>query len=164
MSSTCVVTKIASFQMIGVELPQPGIADFQTMSSLVHLVGGALPGATLSPVGPRHCGQIVSGAGASEPPNIRATARTATCIGFNLRKDAATRRDSAATEQDIVRHCARGIAGFKVPRYVRLVTQWPMSATKIQKFLLAKTFTPERKFDVKAMGPAARGTGGAGRT
>jgi acyl-coenzyme A synthetase/AMP-(fatty) acid ligase len=28
------------------------------------------------------------------------------------------------------------IAGFKVPRHLRFVTEWPMSSSKIQKFKL----------------------------
>jgi len=42
----------------------------------------------------------------------------------------------SATEQEIVDFCAEGLARFKVPRYVRFVTEWPMSATKVQKFQL----------------------------
>jgi acyl-CoA synthetase (AMP-forming)/AMP-acid ligase II len=38
-----------------------------------------------------------------------------------------------ADEQDLLEHCAGQIARFKVPRYVRLVSDWPMSATKVQK-------------------------------
>ncbi len=38
--------------------------------------------------------------------------------------------------EDVVRHCIGRIASYKIPRYVAFVTQWPMSATKIQKFQL----------------------------
>ena len=38
-----------------------------------------------------------------------------------------------ASEEDIVAHCRDAIASFKVPRHVRFVTEWPMSASKIQK-------------------------------
>ncbi len=38
-----------------------------------------------------------------------------------------------ATEQDLLDHCRDQIAGFKVPRYIRFVSEWPMSATKVQK-------------------------------
>ena len=41
-----------------------------------------------------------------------------------------------ATEEDIVAHCRDAIASFKVPRHVRFVTEWPMSASKIQKHRL----------------------------
>jgi acyl-CoA synthetase (AMP-forming)/AMP-acid ligase II len=37
---------------------------------------------------------------------------------------------------DVVRHCLGRIASFKVPRYVYFVDEWPLSATKIQKFRL----------------------------
>jgi fatty-acyl-CoA synthase len=46
------------------------------------------------------------------------------------------RPGSDATEEDILEHCRRGLARFKVPRYIRFITDWPMSATKIQKFRL----------------------------
>ena len=42
----------------------------------------------------------------------------------------------SATEQEIIDFCTKGLARFKVPRYVRFVTEWPMSATKVQKFQL----------------------------
>jgi fatty-acyl-CoA synthase len=38
--------------------------------------------------------------------------------------------------QEIIRYCKGRIASFKIPRYVYFVTDWPMSATKIQKFRL----------------------------
>jgi len=41
-----------------------------------------------------------------------------------------------ATEEEIIEFCTGGLARFKVPRYVRFVTEWPMSATKVQKFQL----------------------------
>jgi fatty-acyl-CoA synthase len=37
---------------------------------------------------------------------------------------------------DVVKHCLGRIASFKVPRYVYFVDEWPLSATKIQKFRL----------------------------
>lgn len=43
------------------------------------------------------------------------------------------RAGMAATEQDIIDFCRGSIAGFKVPRHVRFVTEWPMSATKVRK-------------------------------
>ena len=39
-------------------------------------------------------------------------------------------------EQELINYCTGRIASFKVPRYVRFVDDWPMSGTKIQKFLL----------------------------
>ncbi|WP_194944223.1 class I adenylate-forming enzyme family protein [Aeromicrobium sp. S22] len=43
---------------------------------------------------------------------------------------------SSVTEEALIQHCRDGLAKFKVPREVHFVTQWPMSATKIQKFRL----------------------------
>jgi len=40
------------------------------------------------------------------------------------------------TEQEVIAHCRGGLASFKVPRYVRFVTEWPMSSTKVQTFRL----------------------------
>jgi fatty-acyl-CoA synthase len=40
------------------------------------------------------------------------------------------------TEEEIVAFCRGQIASYKVPRYVRFVDEWPMSGTKIQKFVL----------------------------
>jgi fatty-acyl-CoA synthase len=40
------------------------------------------------------------------------------------------------SEADVIDYCKGQVAGFKVPRHVRFVTDWPMSATKIQKFRL----------------------------
>jgi acyl-CoA synthetase (AMP-forming)/AMP-acid ligase II len=47
------------------------------------------------------------------------------------------------TEQEIIEYCRGKIASFKIPRHVRFVTEWPMSATKIQKFKLQETLTEE---------------------
>jgi fatty-acyl-CoA synthase len=38
-----------------------------------------------------------------------------------------------ATAEELIAFCAERIARFKVPRHVRFVSAWPMSATKIQK-------------------------------
>ena len=37
---------------------------------------------------------------------------------------------------ELIEFCRRDIAGFKVPRHVRFVSEWPMSSSKIQKFRL----------------------------
>ncbi len=37
------------------------------------------------------------------------------------------------TEDDLLDHCRGQIARFKEPRYIRFVTEWPTSATKVQK-------------------------------
>ena len=41
-----------------------------------------------------------------------------------------------ATAEELIAHCRGQLASYKVPREVRFVTEWPMSATKIQKFRL----------------------------
>jgi fatty-acyl-CoA synthase len=48
-----------------------------------------------------------------------------------------------ATSQDIIDFCRDKIAKFKIPRRVIFVTQWPMSATKIQKFKLLEMIPAE---------------------
>jgi fatty-acyl-CoA synthase len=48
-----------------------------------------------------------------------------------------------ATEQELIDFCVGRIASFKVPRYVRFVDEWPMSGTKIQKFVLREQITEE---------------------
>ncbi len=48
-----------------------------------------------------------------------------------------------ATEADMIEFCRQGLARFKVPRYVRFVTEWPMSATKIQKYRLQADLSQE---------------------
>lgn len=42
----------------------------------------------------------------------------------------------SASEQEIIDFCRGQIAGFKVPRHVRFVDEWPMGATKILKYEL----------------------------
>ena len=49
----------------------------------------------------------------------------------------------AAEELEMIEFCVGQIATFKVPRYVRFVTEWPMSGTKIQKFVLREQITAE---------------------
>lgn len=41
-----------------------------------------------------------------------------------------------ADEEELIAFCKGQIAGFKIPRYVRFVQEWPISSTKIQKFRL----------------------------
>jgi fatty-acyl-CoA synthase len=48
---------------------------------------------------------------------------------------------------DVVDFCLGQIATFKVPRYVRFVEEWPMSGTKIQKFVLRKALADELERD-----------------
>lgn len=53
------------------------------------------------------------------------------------------RPNAMATEEELIAHCSGAIAGFKVPRYVRFVTEWPMSSTKVQKFRLHEILDQE---------------------
>ena len=53
------------------------------------------------------------------------------------------RGGASLTEQELIAFCANQIARFKVPRYVRFVTEWPMSATKIVKFKLREALERE---------------------
>jgi fatty-acyl-CoA synthase len=43
---------------------------------------------------------------------------------------------ASATDAELIAHCVGYLATFKVPREVRFITEWPTSATKIQKFKL----------------------------
>jgi acyl-CoA synthetase (AMP-forming)/AMP-acid ligase II len=43
---------------------------------------------------------------------------------------------ATVTDGELIDFCRREIAGFKVPRQIRFVTEWPMSTSKIQKFRL----------------------------
>jgi fatty-acyl-CoA synthase len=47
------------------------------------------------------------------------------------------------TEDEVIAYCRRGLAKYKVPRYVRFTSDWPMSATKIQKFRLRERLLAE---------------------
>ena len=51
------------------------------------------------------------------------------------------------TEDELLDYCRGTIAAFKVPRYVRFVTDWPMSATKIQKHRLREALLVELGLD-----------------
>jgi fatty-acyl-CoA synthase len=51
--------------------------------------------------------------------------------------------DPQLSESELVEFCVGRIATFKVPRYVRFVTEWPMSGTKIQKFRLREQLAAE---------------------
>jgi acyl-CoA synthetase (AMP-forming)/AMP-acid ligase II len=43
------------------------------------------------------------------------------------------RSGKAADDEELIAFCRKGLAGFKVPRLIREVSEWPMSATKIRK-------------------------------
>ncbi len=48
-----------------------------------------------------------------------------------------------ATEEELIAFCKGKISNFKVPRYIRVVTEWPQSSTKIQKFKLQESIIDE---------------------
>jgi len=44
------------------------------------------------------------------------------------------------SEADLIEFCRDKIASYKLPRHIRFVDQWPMSATKVQKFVLREWY------------------------
>lgn len=48
-----------------------------------------------------------------------------------------------ASEAELIAHCKGKLASFKIPRHVRVVTEWPMSTSKIQKFRLRDNLIAE---------------------
>jgi fatty-acyl-CoA synthase len=53
------------------------------------------------------------------------------------------KRGQSLTADDVNVFCTGKIARFKIPRYVRFVEEWPMSATKILKFRLKERLQAE---------------------
>lgn len=49
----------------------------------------------------------------------------------------------SATEAELIAHCRGKVASFKLPRYVRFISDWPMSTSKIQKFRLRQMIGEE---------------------
>jgi fatty-acyl-CoA synthase len=47
------------------------------------------------------------------------------------------------TEEELIAFCRGRIASYRVPRYVRFVTEWPMSGTKVKKFALRERIAEE---------------------
>jgi fatty-acyl-CoA synthase len=50
---------------------------------------------------------------------------------------------AAPGAHDLIDFCVGRIANFKVPRYIRIVEQWPMSGTKVQKVRLRERIAGE---------------------
>jgi fatty-acyl-CoA synthase len=48
-----------------------------------------------------------------------------------------------ASEEELIAFCVGKIASYKVPRYVRFTAEWPMSGTKVQKFVLRDQIAKE---------------------
>ncbi|MBV7407372.1 class I adenylate-forming enzyme family protein [Maritimibacter sp. DP1N21-5] len=59
------------------------------------------------------------------------------------------------TPEEVVDFCLGHIASYKIPRYVRIVSDWPMSTTKIQKFKLPRDFSADEKIDPKLRAKAS---------
>ena len=55
--------------------------------------------------------------------------------------------EESVSADDIINYCKGQISNFKIPRYVVFVNEWPMSATKIQKFKL-KSFDLGNKIEI----------------
>ena len=51
--------------------------------------------------------------------------------------------DAEATGEEIIDFCKGKIATYRIPRYVRFVTEWPMSGTKIKKVTLREMIADE---------------------
>ncbi|MDX1581507.1 MAG: fatty acid--CoA ligase family protein, partial [Alphaproteobacteria bacterium] len=51
----------------------------------------------------------------------------------------------SVSEDELIEFCKGKIASFKIPRYVRTVTEWPMSTTKVQKYKLKEDIEAELK-------------------
>ncbi|SFN79208.1 fatty-acyl-CoA synthase [Pseudonocardia ammonioxydans] len=61
--------------------------------------------------------------------------------------------------EEMIAFCVGRIAGYKVPRYVRFVDEWPMSGTKVQKFRLQTRIAEE--LSAAGITEAPRGPAGA---
>lgn len=60
--------------------------------------------------------------------------------------------DHDVSEEDLIDHCRGHIASFKVPRLVRFIDhdEWPMSATKVQRFKLRERIVAELETAVQS--------------
>jgi fatty-acyl-CoA synthase len=66
---------------------------------------------------------------------------------------------ASLTEDELISYCLGQIATFKVPRFVRFVTDWPMSGTKIKKADLRTAIATElRDHGVTSAPPIRRAT------
>jgi acyl-CoA synthetase (AMP-forming)/AMP-acid ligase II len=64
-------------------------------------------------------------------------------------------RDGAkVSPEEVIDYCAQRLARFKVPRVVRFVTEWPMSATKVQTAKLRERLIAELDANRSGQRPA----------
>jgi fatty-acyl-CoA synthase len=69
------------------------------------------------------------------------------------------RPGATTSEEEIIDFCLGRIATFKVPRYVRFLTEWPMSGTKIAKRMLRDQISDElRAAEIRRAPPIRRRT------
>jgi acyl-CoA synthetase (AMP-forming)/AMP-acid ligase II len=52
-------------------------------------------------------------------------------------------RNGTVSDAELIAYVRERIASFKVPRHVRFIDEWPMSASKIQKFKLRQQLMAE---------------------
>ncbi len=76
------------------------------------------------------------------------------------------RPGATLTHDEVVDYCYGQVATYKIPRYLRIVEDWPMSGTKIQKFRLRELIAAELsdagvRFAPKLTPPASRTPGAA---
>jgi fatty-acyl-CoA synthase len=53
------------------------------------------------------------------------------------------RPGATLSHEELVAYCYGQVASYKIPRYLRIVEDWPMSGTKIQKFRLRERIAAE---------------------
>lgn len=67
---------------------------------------------------------------------------------------------ATATEPEIIDFCLGNIATYRVPRYVRFIEEWPMSGTKIKKYVLRERIREELLAEGATQAPKPRTTEG----
>ena len=67
---------------------------------------------------------------------------------------------ASLTHEEIVEFCRGAIASYKIPRYLRLVTDWPLSGTKIKKVVLREWIADELAGDGVTEAPRIGGRAG----
>ena len=85
---------------------------------------------------------------ATSPPTLRCRSqRSSVCPTRSTSRSPPRSSNSSPApsrpEEEIIDYCTGAMSRFKVPRHVRFVTEWPMSATKIQKFRLRDQLAEE---------------------